>query len=338
MLSKYWLDRGQKAMNAVPLQELVAKYQPLVGSGKYYHGIDHDSLVVDPAGFYYWHSQDERGNHISWLKRYEDTVTNYREAVEFLEDWSGTVSSTNPSFIPKKLEPPKPNPDLTMDLVMKYHQALLKNERALEWWKSRGIKRWQIDKWKLGFKPNHWGRGSTGAIPFIEGEMVRTIRHRMWVQGLDSNGKEYPRYVPEISGVGSWVFNADVLDSKPQSILLLEGEIKLMVAYDYGEIGVALSGVTILPAQYIERLCQVRTIYFCPDIGLKISPYEIGWLQKVAPHTDVRIVTLPNKIDDMLLSSSRAWRVLEMAKQQAKSVTREDLEIALSSKKSKIGA
>lgn len=322
-------------MSSVPLQDLVAKYQPLAGSGSYYKGIDHDSLVVDPKGFYYWHSKDERGNHISWLKRYESSVKTYRDAVEFLEGWDGAVAPNGVSFAPKKLENPKPSPDLNMPLALRYHNALLNNKTALEWWESRGVKRWQIDKWKLGYKPNHWGKGQTGVIPFIEDGEVRTIRHRYWHKTYSADGKENPRYQPEVSGVGSWMFNADCLASQPDSILLLEGEIKLMVAYDFGEIGVALSGITILPERYIERLCAIKTIYFCADIGLHVSPYEVGWLQKVAPWTDVRVVTLPDKIDDMLLSSQRGWRVLESAKQMAKSVTRQNLESALNLKKSR---
>ncbi len=334
MLSKEWEDRSQKAMLRVPIQELIGRYQQLSSSGeRYFKGVEHDSLIVDSHGFYYWNSKGEQGNHYTWLKNYEPTLTSFFQRVEFLEKFDVTtvVTFVEGQKEEKKTETVHP----TMQLVNGYHGLLLKTPKALAWWNSRGIYRTQIDKWKLGYKLNHWGRGSSGAIPYIEDGEVKTIRHRIWVPGLDEKDKPMPKYVPEMKGSGAWMFNADILDEKPESIILLEGEIKLMVGHDFDEFGVALAGVNILPVRYHEKLCAIKTIYFCPDIGLNVSPYELSWIKYIAPHTDLRIVRLPDKFDDMLLSGKNGWKTWQAAKRNAKSVTQRDLEAVLNKKQNR---
>jgi hypothetical protein len=311
-----WVERGTKVLGRVSLEEVISLYQTLYGSGRYRTSDEHDSLKIDTdTNIYFWNSKGERGNAISWLKRYEPKTPTYSKAVIFLENLSVSVA-TKP-VEEKKLEVVVE--PLKFSQALKYHDSL--TDEGIRWWNNRGVTEKEINKWLLGFKMNHWGRGKASSIPFIENGNLRTIRHRIWTPGVDDKGNPNPKYLPEQTGLGVSIFNISAAKDAKE-VLILEGEIKAMVASRFGQNAIALPGIGICPPRYFSILFNVPLVYVCPDPTLnskkQISPYELKWLQVLSRNTEVRIVRLPDKIDDMLLGNPKAWKILETAKREAK--------------------
>lgn len=71
---------------AIPLSDLISQQHTLIGSGRYRHGQQHDSLVVDTdQNEYWWNSKGEWGDTIDWVGRY-------------LLGYDGTWSSQDPAM------------------------------------------------------------------------------------------------------------------------------------------------------------------------------------------------------------------------------------------------
>lgn len=280
-------------------------------------GQEHDSLVVDvEEQRWYWNSASESGDQISWVQ-YLNPELSFSGALDYLEN-----VLKNPDFkaaevvhVKKERVVTPPNPDL----VVEYHNNLLESEFAQREWKKRGVTEWHWNKWLLGFKPNHWGYGNALSIPFIEGEDVRTIRHRI----LKPVGKF--RYLPETEGAGSWLFNGDLLHESMPYVIVVEGEIKCMVLSSFGEPCVGVTGINILPPQYLTALSKVRVVYVLPDPSLNsrkiVSPYDIPWVKSLYKEVELRILVLPEKVDDWLLLDPNNFKYFQAAKIEAKRVT-----------------
>jgi hypothetical protein len=297
--------------------------ETLTGSGKWLKGADKSSLVVDTEeNRFYWNAASESGDIITWVmdhtpmnpatlefdKANGQVGCKFTTAIAFLEKFINGTAPEDYSYKPVQKERVYPH----ISKALEYYNNLINNPEAQARWHERGIGEWHWDKWTLGYKDNHWGRGPSLSIPFFEDGELKTIRHRV-INPVDSR-----RYLPELEGSGSWVFNIDVLKDKPKELWIIEGEIKYLVASSYDLQGVAISGIQILPDRYIERLAQAEKIYVCPDpiINSKkvITPYDIGWMKKLACLTEVRLVITLDKIDDFLMSSVEAYKALMAAK------------------------
>lgn len=296
---------------------MIALSQPLVGQGRYLKGQEHDSLVVDVAEQrWYWNSQLASGDQISWMQFLYPNTT-FGQSLTMLEEIINNpdikIDAPEVKVYQKEVKPPDVN------LVVDYHANLLDSEFAQREWNKRGITEWHWNKWLLGFKPNHWGYGNALSIPFIEGDDVKTIRHRI----LKPCGKN--RYLPETEGAGSWLFNADIINQNPPYLVFIEGEIKCMVFSSFGEPCVGLTGINILPPKYLSDLAKIKKIYVVPDPNLnsrkQVSPYDIPWIKSLYKETEVRIVVIPEKIDDWLLENPDNFNYFQAAKREAKLVT-----------------
>lgn len=313
-------SRVEYIKSRLPLESLIQLSQPLVGQGRWLKGEQHDSLVVDvQEQQWYWNSQSESGDQISWIQ-YLNPDLNFSKALKTLEEIieNPEIKITVPETFkapPKEVKPPDTN------LVVEYHNKLLDSEFAQREWKKRGITKWHYDKWLLGFKENHWGYGNALSIPFIEQDEVKTIRHRI----LKPSGKN--RYLPETEGAGSWLFNADLLYESPPYVVLLEGEIKCMVFSSFGEPCVGLTGVNILPPRYIPLLAKIKTVYVLPDPSLnskkQVSPYDIPWVKTLHKETEVKVILLPEKVDDWLLANPNNFNYYQVARKESRRVTDE---------------
>lgn len=310
-------SRVERIKSQLPLESLIQLTQPLVGSGRYLKGEQHDSLVVDTQEQrFYWNSQSDSGDQISWIQMLNPSL-NFSKALDTLEE---IIHNPDLKLISEVQIKPKERvitpPDA--DLVVEYHNNLLESDFAQREWKKRGVTEWHWNKWLLGFKPNHWGYGNALSIPFIEGDNVKTIRHRI----LKPSGKN--RYLPETEGAGSWLFNADLIYETPPYLIFVEGEIKCMVLSSFGEPCVGLTGINILPPHYLSHLAKIKTIYILPDPSLNsrkmVSPYEIPWVKILFQETDVRVVSVPEKIDDWLLQDPTNFSYFEAAKKEARKV------------------
>ncbi len=319
-------SRVEQIKSQLPLESLIQLTQPLVGSGRYLKGEQHDSLVVDiEEQQFYWNSRSQSGDQISWIQN-EFPELSFSKALDKLEE-----IIKNPQLNIARNVQVKPREKIVtppdVDLVVEYHNNLLESEFAQREWNKRGITEWHWKKWLLGFKPNHWGYGNALSIPFIEGDNVRTIRHRI----LKPVGKN--RYLPETEGAGSWLFNSELINENPPYLVLVEGEIKCMVLSSFGEPCVGLTGINILPPRYLADLAKIKTIYILPDPSLNsrkmVSPYEIPWVKILFSETDVRVISIPEKIDDWLLQDPNNFSYFQSAKSEARRVLASSFKVGL---------
>jgi hypothetical protein len=317
------IEDAVERVKVIPIQNLISITETLSGTGRWLKGIEKSSLVVDTEeNKFYWNAAGESGDIITWVmdhlplnpvsleidKANGQTGCKFTTALAFLEKLLSGSAPQNYLYKPVQKEKIFPS----IQKATEYHNNLLKDAEAQAKWHDRGIGEWHWNKWMLGYKYNHWGRGPALSIPFFEDGELKTIRHRI-INPVDSR-----RYLPELEGSGSWVFNIDILKEKPKELWIIEGEIKYLVASSYDISGIAISGIQILPDRYLEQLGQCEKIYVCPDPVINpkkiITPYDIGWMKRLASFTEVRLVLTLDKIDDFLMQSVDAYKALMAAK------------------------
>jgi len=298
----------------IPVEDVIALNFVLSGTGRYRKGVLHDSLVIDTQKqIYNWYSKAEYGDVIAWVRRNTEH-TSFGGAINYLK----SLLASMPNRVGDNEVVAPVVKELSQDAAYEYYANLLTTPLARDWWNKRGVNEASCALWKLGYKPNHFieteqgkvSAGATSSIPFFEDGVVKAIRHRLW----KPLGKT--RYVPEQNGLGSWLFNSDILEQSHPSIVIIEGEIKYIVCHQWGERGVGLSGVGILPDRYKEKIANFNTVYVCVDPDPKGSPYDKAWIIELAKMTDVRIITLPDKVDDYINAGN--WKGYKGAKQNAR--------------------
>lgn len=190
---------------------------------------------------------------------------------------------------------------------IRYHQNMDgEYSQARVMWESRGVPEWYQDWIKLGYDPSHtfWAgeeyTSPTLTIPIYEPltwEVVN-IKHRILGEASDKLGK----YRPEKSGLGAVLFPASPDLPVSGRVIAVEGEIKSMVTY------VTLSDANIqvvgLPSKnpneaIIKQLQKCDDVVLCldPDAdNVKAVAHEIG--------NHVRVMSLPDKIDDYIITNS----------------------------------
>ncbi len=186
---------------------------------------------------------------------------------------------------------------------IRYHQNL--DDAARVMWESRGVPCWYQDWVKLGFDPSHvfWAgqeyQSPTLTIPIYEPETweVVNVKHRILGEASDKIGK----YRPEKSGLPASLFPAAPDMPVAGRVLAVEGEIKAMVAYvTLADPNIQVVG---LPSKnpneaIIKQLAGCDDVVLCldPDADAVSVAHEIG--------KQVRVMRLPEKIDDYILTNN----------------------------------
>lgn len=180
-----------------------------------------------------------------------------------------------------------------------YDQA---GQRGQKLWELRGIRAdWQ-SFWELGFCPTSPWESSTLSIP-VRGDYdwtVTTVKHRL-LQNDTAGGK----YRSEPSGVPAAPFIC-VPEKDTGPLFLVEGEIKAMVTcLTIDSPNVQVAGMpSIQPGERVlETFANHEPIYFCPDPDAFDKPGDP--VQKVAEtlgRNRVRVIELPDKIDDLIIA------------------------------------
>ena len=68
---------------ANPVEDVIEEECKLRPAGKYLRGVEHDSLVVDPArGAWFWNSEGRQGDVIAWVEWRRKT--DFKGAIEGL--------------------------------------------------------------------------------------------------------------------------------------------------------------------------------------------------------------------------------------------------------------
>lgn len=195
-----------------------------------------------------------------------------------------------------------------------YHQQ--QTDFSHKWWEHRGIPPFFQEYWKLGFISDYClGEHHTSAMtmPIFEpGWECINIRMRL-VNPPDEGGK----YRPYKSGLPASLFIAEPERKIENKTLVVEGEIKSMVSFitadDPNLQVVGLPGKN--PSEKIvEKLKDCDPLYLCldPDADPKYVASQFG-------KERVRIIELPEKIDDLILDNDldKFWmeRVMSLARQ-----------------------
>jgi hypothetical protein len=159
-----------------------------------------------------------------------------------------------------------------------------------------GIDSSTIDYFKIGYcrACPTYPMSDSVTIPYTwRGELIN-IRHRLLSPG--DSGK----YRPEMAGLPNAIFNADLLNEDNGFIILVEGEFKAMVLWQFGLPAIAIPGASTFKESWSRLFNKVERVFVALDPGVEDQAYRIGVaLSKAGLIT--RIATLPDKPDDMLI-------------------------------------
>lgn len=181
---------------------------------------------------------------------------------------------------------------------LEYHEQMSENGRMN--WRTRGLDDMWQDWWKLGYTTDYGGSATITIPIWGHGWQVNNIKHRL----LNPNGKG--KYIQETRGVPAAPFICDP-DRTSGHLLICEGEIKSMVTFsliDSATIQVAGLPTSTPNEQMLALFSDYEPIYVCPDpdtfcqSGKAKSPAER--MVDMLGRERVRVIELPEKIDDMI--------------------------------------
>jgi hypothetical protein len=271
----------------------------VTGTGNILTTVEHDSLRIwCDNNSYYWYSQGHGGSIFDWIMH--SANVDFAEAARRLEagDYRGTV-------LPAPVAP-KPIPILAPDLHLRYHRALEPEDRA--WWHGQGIIDEAISRFFLGAgsvrlpqgkgKDAVWITYATYTIPIIEDGKLLNVRHR-----LSAPPKANDKYRPEMAGIPASLFNADILTPELGGVVLVAGEKKAIVLWQYGIPAISVTaGCGTWKEEWTTRL------QFCRKVYLAYDPGESAHAWQVAAQIGERayIMALPDKPDDFITAQGEA--------------------------------
>jgi hypothetical protein len=219
----------------------------------------------------------------------------------------------------------------------RYHDEM--SDRARQMWNARGINDGFIDLWQLGFSEDYtlwrkdgsqwvdWWHSPTLTIPIWgDGWQVNNVKHRL-INAPPDGGKYHQekRNVP----AAPFVCNPDVTKGP---LFLAEGEIKSMVVYQtLDDPRVQVEG---LPAARPDdsmwaKFANYEPVYLCLDPDAKIRPASPDGKPRLSAVENaihkigrerVRMVDLPDKIDDMINGQGLDKSWMKMVLRQARRV------------------
>ena len=259
------------------LVELIAQDLRLkpMSRGRYYVGVDHDSLVIDTkTGKWNWYSRGLWGDAKDWL-----------------EFWRG-LSKDEAGRLAKKCEQGvySPEPPKPLNPAKFAHFALcIGNVRARRYLSKRGLDQATIDYSMLGY--------SKGAIsiPLIHKSQIWSVRYRAispkskkryWSEGGSRN--IYPYGLPFLLG--------------QETLFIAEGEFKCLSVNQMGFDCIATTGSTFMPG-WTEFTKPYRRVVLLRD------SYELAGLamakrvRQIIPNVIIQRIPDGHKaIDDFMLA------------------------------------
>jgi Zn ribbon nucleic-acid-binding protein len=129
-------------------------------------------------------------------------------------------------------------------------------------------------------------------IPYYWAKRLINVRHRL----LNPNGSG--KYRPEASGLPTAIFNANMIKDE-EWLVLVEGEFKAMVLYQYGFPTIAIPGASNdgLIKKCLPLFSTGQTVYVVLDPGADAQALKIGKILSEAG-IKTRLVSCPTKPDD----------------------------------------
>ena len=176
---------------------------------------------------------------------------------------------------------------------LRYFRNLEVNTKAIEYWDSQGMSLQTIDDYFLGYCPrcptDHDGRASY-TIPVLAFGKLWNIRHRL------IGGDQHDKYRPHLAGLPAMLFNADNLTRAEDSIIIVEGEKKSIIAAQTGFPNVGLMGKSGFKPEWASKFHKFSTVYVALDPDAEAQAATIAGLFKGRG----RVVNLPRKVDDYI--------------------------------------
>lgn len=230
--------------------QAVLKVCPFCGDSKYHFYMD------QTEGAFFCHKCQERGNLITLQKHFGDFEPrretqhtkpqgNVKQA--FPEQGNGSKAALNP------------------ERAVKAHERLLRDPQALNYvTEIRGLSLETVKSFKLGLEVDQAGKWIT--IPHYQGNKLVNIKFR----SLPPAEKTFRR----VANCKSVLFNGDILQERPATVYLCEGEIDALALWDRGEKSVvgATTGAGSFDPSWVDQLQDVQKIiivYDSDDAGQK---------------------------------------------------------------------
>ncbi|MCP4990830.1 MAG: hypothetical protein GY928_33755 [Colwellia sp.] len=153
------------------------------------------------------------------------------------------------------------------------------------WYESnREVREWCFNKWgldendaakfSLGLCPKsplsfpHYSASLT--VPYTWKDYLLTIRHRLF----EPNGRG--KYLPDMTGLGSAMFGADILLKPLDDVVIVEGGIKVIILRKNGINAVGIPGAQFIgkfkkdtPKSWARLFGKVKTSYIALDPGME---------------------------------------------------------------------
>lgn len=175
-----------------------------------------------------------------------------------------------------------------------YHSNL--TDEYLQLWAQRGLDENAVDLFNLGCNPGFYA-GASLTIPIFppSGELLN-IRHRV------INPTNGAKYLPERAGLGAHLFYSLPGLDMTSTAWLVEGEIKAMVTYtqlpqDIQVLG--MPGMTPRPGM-LDAFQNSKRVFFVPDPDAQ--PKACRRIVDEIGRDKVRVIDLPDKIDDLIVA------------------------------------
>ena len=168
------------------------------------------------------------------------------------------------------------------------------NDDYMAEWLRRGLNEHYVDLYNLGCAPGFYA-GASLTIPVFDPDgSLLNIRHRIL------NPTNGAKYLPERKGLPSALYYALPALSIPDTVWLVEGEIKAMVTYsqlpqDMQVLG--MPGMTPRPG-LLDALYNSKRVFFVPDPDAQ--PKACHKIVDEIGRAKVRVIDLPDKIDDLI--------------------------------------
>lgn len=193
-----------------------------------------------------------------------------------------------------------------------YHRNL--TTEAWDYWMGEGITIDSISRYKLGYCkscPADWQHRASYTIPIINGGVLVNIRHRLI--GARGGGK----YRPHMAGLGTQLFNRDVLDAPAEGrIVIVEGAKKAIVLTQSGFPATAVAGKNVFKREWLPLFDRFS------EVVIALDPDAVESARRLAALFGGRgkVASFPTKPDDALVLYGAGAVDVEAVLEQARPV------------------
>lgn len=161
-----------------------------------------------------------------------------------------------------------------------------------------GVSPGEIEERRLGYCEScpTYPESCSITIPYYWQDKIISLRHRLIVP--NGSGK----YRPEMAGLPTAIYNADVLRDRRDSVILVEGELKTIVVTEQTcRAVVGIPGANIFKDKWVRLFDKVRTVYIALDPGAEPQAVRIATMLDQG-RVECRLVTMPTKPDDFFVT------------------------------------